>query len=682
MFEPRAAKEIESRLQSQGEPLLAGGSVYASIYTGGAKESHFCAASIGWSDLLRRKHPFRLVLLFVLNVYSMIRTLALLAAEIILALVDCARGLIAGRDLWKELKFIPARVGVCILMREMSVIGAKVDVARGLPSVFLDLIGFDEQSHRRGPSSRFAHWTLKGIDNAIHRIWKAAQRSARRDYDVWIFSDHGNEDALSYVREYGGSVQQAVEEVLETTVRTEIRPGWDNRGIRAKRTGAYLDRPKHRQAVATSQTDRDEGTQAKNEIVVAAMGPLGHVYLDRSLDERERERLGRSLVTQARIPMVLAADGPGRAKVWTRAGTFTLPEDAESVLATDHPFGDEVTRDLIAVCHHADAGDFVISGWNRNGPCYTFPIENGAHAGPSPEETHAFALLPSDAPPPRDQRAYLRPLSLRRAALHHLGRDTASPRPAPALDAERKVLRVMTYNVHSCVGLDGKLSPRRIARVIARHNPDVVALQEVDVGRSRTGNDDQAKLIADYLNMEYHFHPAMRVEEELYGDCVLSRLPMRLIKAAALPTIPQRASLEPRGALWVALQLGGISVQLVNTHLGLHTDEKLLQTRALLGAQWLSADDYAEPFILCGDFNARPPSRVWKLCAERWRDIQIETSAPAVRGTWFAHYPLVRIDHIFVSDDLEVVRVEVGDDHLSRVASDHRPLLAELRIKS
>jgi endonuclease/exonuclease/phosphatase family metal-dependent hydrolase len=400
------------------------------------------------------------------------------------------------------------------------------------------------------------------------------------------------------------------------------------------------------------------------------------------LDDAERHRLGKALRTRAGIPTVLAADGPGRACVWTRAGTFRLPEDAGSVLAADHPFGEEVTHDLIAVCHHDNAGDFVISGWDRDGPCYTFPVESGAHAGPSPAETHAFALLPSDAPLPRRDRAYLRPMSLRQAALHHLGRDTTSPRPVPAFDAERRSLRILTYNVHSCVGLDGKLSPRRIARVIARHDPDVVALQEVDVGRWRTGNDDQAKRIAEYLNMEYHFHPAMRLEEELYGDCVLSRFPMRVIKAGGLPTVPQRGSLEPRGALWVAVDLGGVSIQLLNTHLGLYTDERLVQTRALFGKEWLAADDYAEPFILCGDFNAGPPSRAWKLCAERLRDIQIEAAAHTPLGTWFGHYPLVRIDHIFVSDNLDVVRVEVGNDHLSRVASDHRPLLVELRLKA
>src|SRR5579859_7851731 len=111
-------------------------------------------------------------------------------------------------------------------------------------------------------------------------------------------------------------------------------------------------------------------------------------------------------------------------------------------------------------------------------------------------------------------------------------------------------LRVMTYNVHRCVGCDGVLSPDRIAHVIARHRPDVVALQELDVGHARTGYSDQPAVIADALKMHYHFHPAIAVAEEQYGDAILSRHPLRLVRAAALPAVKRQLWPEQRGALW------------------------------------------------------------------------------------------------------------------------------------
>lgn len=681
MFEPQAAKELEQRLRLQGEPLLAGGSAYAGIYTGGADESHFCAASLGLSDLLQAKHPFILLLIFVLNVYSLLRTLALLTTEFVLAFVDCGRGLFDGRDLWKEIKFIPSRVGTCILMRELAVIGAKMDAARGLPVIFLDLIGYDEQSHRRGPGSRFARWSLKGIDDAVARIWKAARRSACRDYDVWIFSDHGNEETLSYTRERKRTVREAVAEVLSRNFRIPC-DGDNERGVQSKRGRTYLRWRRHESepdAVDSSETPTSGEPEAP---IVTAMGPVGHVYLHEELTPEDRDRLGQALVDQARIPMVLVADRPNQAQAWTAAGRFALPQDVASILGDKHPFAEEVADDLVTLCHNPNAGDFVISGWNLSDRPYTFAVENGSHGGPGPHETHAFALIPDDVSLLPKDKEYMRPTSLRQGALHHLGRDRDTPAVEIGSQPSGRALRVMTYNVHSCVGLDGKLSPRRIARVIGRHEPDVVALQEVDVGRLRTDGAHQAEIIAEYLNMEYHFHPAMRVEEELYGDCVLSRLPMQLGGVGVLPSLPTSRRLEPRGALWVTLECDGTEVRLLNTHLGLKTREKLIQIRALLGPDWLGGNEIAEPIIFCGDLNATPRSTVWRLCREHFRDVQSDGTSAAPRATWFGHYPIVCIDHIFVSSGIGITSVEVGDDYLARIASDHRPLVADLRISS
>ena len=171
------------------------------------------------------------------------------------------------------------------------------------------------------------------------------------------------------------------------------------------------------------------------------------------------------------------------------------------------------------------------------------------------------------------------PLDLRNAALRHLGRLQRKPAAARmrALATPTDTLRVMTYNVHSCVGMDGKLDVERIARVIARARPDVVALQELDVGRARTGAMDQAHLIARYLEMAFHFHPALHIEEERYGDAILTHLPQRLVKAGPLPGLASRPLLEPRGALWVAIELHGREIQVINTHLGLHPRERMAQ---------------------------------------------------------------------------------------------------------
>jgi endonuclease/exonuclease/phosphatase family metal-dependent hydrolase len=242
--------------------------------------------------------------------------------------------------------------------------------------------------------------------------------------------------------------------------------------------------------------------------------------------------------------------------------------------------------------------------------------------------------------------------------------------------------RILTYNVHRCLGTDGRLAPARIAEVIAGCRPDIVALQELDVGRARSGGIDQAHAIARELGMRHvHFNAALRVMEEEYGDAILTARPSRIVKAGPLPGLMHRPALEPRGALWASIQIGGAEVQVINTHLGLRRPERLAQVEALLGSEWLSHPACREPTVLLGDFNALPRSRAYHRLAARLCDAQV---GPQVhhppRPTFPSRLPLLRIDHIFVSRSIEVLRVEAIRTPLARVASDHLPLLVEIRI--
>lgn len=244
-----------------------------------------------------------------------------------------------------------------------------------------------------------------------------------------------------------------------------------------------------------------------------------------------------------------------------------------------------------------------------------------------------------------------------------------------------RTVRLMTYNIHGCVGMDHQLSHRRIAEVIVAFKPDIVALQELDVGRIRSGRIDQAQVIAQELSMQFHFHPAIEVEEEKYGDAVFSRFPLRLIKAETLPTVRGAGRVLPRrGALWVAVDVDGLDVNVINTHMGVNSRERGAQSRALLGAAWAAHPDCQPPVILCGDFNAVPASPSYRRMRRRFRDAQRCLNFRPRRRTYPTRYPLIRIDHVFISAGIEVRSLEVPSTPLTRVASDHLPLIAELRL--
>ena len=241
--------------------------------------------------------------------------------------------------------------------------------------------------------------------------------------------------------------------------------------------------------------------------------------------------------------------------------------------------------------------------------------------------------------------------------------------------------RLMTYNVHRCVGVDRKLDVSRIAAVIAEHEPDIVCLQELDVGRARTGFVDQARAIADQLAMSYHFHPAMRVEAELYGDAILTHLPERLIRSGPLPTVRGVPGLEPRGALWVAIEIDGVTLNVFNTHLGLVPREQRLQTAALVGENWLGHPDCVGPTLLTGDFNATSVTRPYQTLVRKLADCQRSLGLKPSVKTFPSSFPAIRIDHCFTSPEIVVTAVKAPFSPLARMASDHLPLIVDFEIR-
>lgn len=241
--------------------------------------------------------------------------------------------------------------------------------------------------------------------------------------------------------------------------------------------------------------------------------------------------------------------------------------------------------------------------------------------------------------------------------------------------------RLLTWNVHRCVGRDGKCSPERIARIIAEQNPDIVALQELDVRRSRTGRVDQAEVIARTLGMTHHFHPAYRVMEEAYGDAILTARPSRMVKGGALPGVGPLSGLEPRGAVWATVHVGGAELQVVNTHLGLRGHERIVQVETLLGHDWIGGPHCREPVILLGDFNAVPRSRVYARITRALSDAQCTGLRRKPQATFPARLPFLRLDHVFVSKGVEVSRAETLRTREARMASDHLALIVDFTLK-
>ncbi|KLK92577.1 endonuclease [Microvirga vignae] len=249
-------------------------------------------------------------------------------------------------------------------------------------------------------------------------------------------------------------------------------------------------------------------------------------------------------------------------------------------------------------------------------------------------------------------------------------------------DKHGRPFRILTYNVHRWLGTDRKISPTRIAEVIAACEADIVALQEVRVGRAQTGEIDQAATVADTLGMDLHFQPTIRILGEQYGIAVLTKHPAYLVKSGRLPTQSTKPSFEKRSALWVCTEIDGHKVNVINAHLSLRSGERRAQASALVGPDWMGHPECADPAILLGDFNAPPYSRSYRMIANRLRDAQLSNSHGEPQPTFHTRAPVLRLDHVFVTRSVEVMNAAPVRNTLTRVASDHFPLLAELRVRS
>ncbi len=230
-------------------------------------------------------------------------------------------------------------------------------------------------------------------------------------------------------------------------------------------------------------------------------------------------------------------------------------------------------------------------------------------------------------------------------------------------------IRVLAYNTHHGEGLDEVLDLERIGGVIEDAGPDVVALQEIDVGVERTGRIDQAHRYGELTRMTPLFGDFMDYQGGQYGMALLSRLPIVEWWNQRLPP-----GEEPRSsvAALVRMEGSGRDLVVVGVHLYRTEEERLAQARRLMEV----LDGEEAPVLLVGDFNSMRGSPVMNLLGEAW-------SAPTKTGETFtfpADAPTREIDFILVRAPrgFRVLEYRVLDE---TVASDHRPLLMVLELQ-
>jgi endonuclease/exonuclease/phosphatase family metal-dependent hydrolase len=249
------------------------------------------------------------------------------------------------------------------------------------------------------------------------------------------------------------------------------------------------------------------------------------------------------------------------------------------------------------------------------------------------------------------------------------------PGSSGAVPESKGTINVLTYNLHHCnpPTAGAAIDVDTIAGVIRKVNPDIVALQEVDVKTKRSGGVDQAALLGEKTGMKSYFFKAIDHDGGEYGVAILSKLAVSEFRQYALPTVPESKG-EPRILATVMVKLrDGSMILFACTHLDAQSNSqnRLLQIREITTILQKSK----VPVIIAGDLNAATGSEVINIF-----DQSFKRSCEQCAFTIPVKNPNKTIDFIGYSpkSGFSVEKHEVINE---TYASDHLPVNAILRIK-
>lgn len=231
-------------------------------------------------------------------------------------------------------------------------------------------------------------------------------------------------------------------------------------------------------------------------------------------------------------------------------------------------------------------------------------------------------------------------------------------------------LRVLTWNIHGCIGRDRKHDAERVAARIRYLEPDLAALQEVDT-RRRLGPvlPYGGENLADYLRRQVgdHVHDAWTLSsaDGHYGQILASRFPLATPEIHDI-SVPGR---EPRKVITARVETGASPFRVIATHLGLRRGERRRQLAAL---KEIVAAEPNMASILLGDLNE------WRGGGVQQRSLLADFESGTAHASFPSRFPLFALDRILCRQGVRLERSWV--DRGAKGASDHLPVLADIAV--
>lgn len=404
-----------------GRPgLLRHGSVYMGMAGGGAQRAVFTTSALGRTRFPPRLTGIDVLLLLILHPWRLARAAWLTAAEVFIELYEQAALRLRGVYVAPEGIFPLTRAFTHVLFRELTTLGIRLDIFRGVPVVYANYIGYDEVAHHLGPRSTSAYRALKALDRQIRDVKRAIDTIALRPYDLYVMSDHGMTESLPFHHLFGQTLGQFIaSHGVDPPVASELdtRPYRDLATLQqveelsaeigprtSSATGFLVDRAmRFAMRIGTGPLQAGLADGADSPVLAIYSSALANVYFvdvpnTPSVSEIERRAPGLldSLIGHPGVGLVIARDG-GKTIALHKGGRTALEEASSSALdflaVYDDP--DLLRGQLVDLAAMPSAGDLLVFGAYDGRMVINFEDHSGAHGGLGGAQMFPFMIAPA-----------------------------------------------------------------------------------------------------------------------------------------------------------------------------------------------------------------------------------------------------------------------------------------------
>ncbi len=391
------------------------GSSYFNHFSGGAERSIFTMATLWKQNKIQKLKQTDLHLIFLANPFRIIKVAYLAGFEIITeyleALWEHIVAFIKRRKAKVPFIFSIVRMNMNVISRELTTLGAIIDMKRSTPIIYINYVGYDEIGHHRGPSNKSAYRSIRAIDRNIKRIYA----KKKQDYDIMILSDHGQQQAMPFKRIYKQSLGDFIKQLAAVAVSSDDE--LDDKDITLEYMQKDIEEMGRKNKLAKLLTmfkSKENLKKEKNKvasITVAISSNLAQIYFlqeKKRIDKKEIELLYPEFIEKlSKHPGIGVVLGKHESNFFiiTKNGTiFVTPqgeikasEEYKLFLRLMHDYEIKISpeiflQEIIAMLQKPFSGDLTIIGSMIDGKAISFADHFGAHGGFGGKQTNAFII--------------------------------------------------------------------------------------------------------------------------------------------------------------------------------------------------------------------------------------------------------------------------------------------------